>query len=86
MLDYSWNLKRGLNINISNNLIDEIYFEAKNVGALGGKLLGAGGGGFMLFYIHKEHQDKLRGRLKKLLEIPFEFDYEGTKIIYKNNF
>lgn len=84
LLDYTWQLKRGLNNNISNNFIDEIYSEAKSVGALGGKLLGAGGGGFMLFYIRKEYQDKLRGKLKKLLEIPFKFDEDGTKIIYKS--
>ena len=71
--------------NISNNTIDNIYNEAKDVGAYGGKLLGAGGGGFMLFYIKKELQDKLRGRLKNLLEIPFKFDEEGSKIIYKTN-
>ena len=85
LLDYTWSLKRGLNSSISNSFIDDIYTEAKNVGALGGKLLGAGGGGFMLFYIRKEYQDKLRGRLKKLLEIPFKFDDDGTKIIYKVN-
>ena len=65
-------------------MTDEIYYEAKSIGALGGKLLGAGGGGFMLFYIKKENQDKLRGRLKNLLEIPFKFDEEGSKIIYKS--
>ncbi|MBQ2204309.1 MAG: kinase [Lachnospiraceae bacterium] len=85
LLDYTWQLKRGLNNNISNNTIDNIYNEAKDVGAYGGKLLGAGGGGFMLFYIKKELQDKLRGRLKNLLEIPFKFDEEGSKIIYKTN-
>lgn len=85
LLDYTWNLKRGLNSNISNNYIDEIYNVAKSAGAFGGKLLGAGGGGFMLFYIKKENQDRLRGKLKKLLEIPFKFDEEGTKIIYKTN-
>ena len=85
LLDYTWNLKRGLNSSISNNYIDEIYNVAKAAGALGGKLLGAGGGGFMLFYIKKENQDRLRGKLKKLLEIPFKFDEEGTKIIYKTN-
>lgn len=83
LLDYTWELKRGLNANISNNYIDEIYSIAKEVGALGGKLLGAGGGGFMLFYIRKELQDKLRGRLKRLLEIPFKFDEDGSKIIYR---
>ena len=83
LLDYTWKLKRGLNNSISNNTIDEIYTVAKSVGALGGKLLGAGGGGFMLFYIKKENQDKLRGALKNLLEIPFKFDDEGSKIIYR---
>lgn len=86
LLDYTWKLKRGLGSSISNNYIDEIYEAAKSVGALGGKLLGAGGGGFLLFYIRKEFKDKLRGKLKNLLEIPFEFDEVGTEIIYKNNF
>lgn len=83
LLDYTWKIKRGLNNSISNNTIDEIYTVAKSVGALGGKLLGAGGGGFMLFYIKKENQDKLRGALKNLLEIPFKFDDDGSKIIYR---
>ena len=84
LLDFTWKLKRSLNNNISNSFIDEIYNDAISVGALGGKLLGAGGGGFMLFYIRKENQDKLRGKLKNLLEIPFKFDEDGTKIIYKS--
>ena len=83
LLDWTWQLKRGLNKNISNSQVDELYDIAKSCGAYGGKLLGAGGGGFMLFYIKKENQDKLRGKLKNLLEIPFKFDEEGTKIIYK---
>ena len=83
LLDYTWKLKRELNNKISNNYIDEIYDAAMSVGAYGGKLLGAGGGGFMLFYIRKEFQDKLRGRLKNLLEIPFKFDEEGSKVIYR---
>ena len=83
LLDYTWKLKRELNSNITNNYIDEIYDAAIEVGAYGGKLLGAGGGGFMLFYIRKELQDKLRGRLKNLLEIPFKFDEEGSKVIYR---
>lgn len=84
LLDYTWKLKRGLSQGISNDTIDEIYREAIDCGAYGGKLLGAGGGGFMLFYIKREHQDKLRGRLKNLLEIPFKFDEDGSKIIYKS--
>ncbi len=86
LLDYTWNLKKGLNTGISNNYIDDIYNEGMSAGALGGKLLGAGGGGFILFYIRKEYQDKLRGKLKNLLEIPFRFDEFGTEIIYRNNY
>lgn len=86
LLDYTWKLKRGLNKGISNSFIDEMYDAAISVGALGGKLLGAGGGGFMLFYIRRELQDKLRGKLKNLLEIPFSFDEGGTQIIYRNNY
>lgn len=83
MLDYTWKLKRSLNSNISNNLVDDIYETAMESGAYGGKLLGAGGGGFMLFYIKRENQDRLRGKLKNLLEIPFNFDEDGTKIIHR---
>jgi len=81
-LDENWNLKKSLSNKISNANIDDIYSIAKKNGALGGKLLGAGGGGFLLFYCRKENQNKLRKALKGLREINYKFDRIGTKIIY----
>ncbi len=80
-LDFNWNLKRTLSKKISNAVFDDIYNLAKNNGAIGGKILGAGGGGFFLFYCPQEKQTKLRDAMKKLKEIPFSFDQKGTKII-----
>ena len=81
-LDENWILKRSLSDRISNEVIDEIYSTAKKNGALGGKILGAGGGGFLLFYCRKENQNKLRKALKGLREVDYKFDKVGTKIIY----
>tara|TARA_A100001011_G_scaffold398413_2_gene502774 strand:+ start:3097 stop:4074 length:978 start_codon:yes stop_codon:yes gene_type:complete len=80
-LDLNWNLKRTLSKNISNSVFDDIYNLAKNNGAIGGKILGAGGGGFFLFYCPREKQNMLRNALKKLKEIPFAFEQKGSKII-----
>jgi D-glycero-alpha-D-manno-heptose-7-phosphate kinase len=82
ILDQNWQLKKRLSEKISGSKIDEIYEKAKNNGALGGKLLGAGGGGFLLFYCELEHQEKLRGALSQLKEIKFNFESSGSKIIY----
>ena len=82
LLDYTWRLKRGITNKISTDSIDEIYKRAKESGATGGKLLGAGGGGFLLFYVEKEHQECVRKALKDLLYVPFQFENEGTKIIH----
>ena len=81
-LDENWKLKRSLSNKISNTDIDNIYSLAINNGALGGKLLGAGGGGFFLFYCNKEKQDVLRGVLSSLKEFKFKFESYGTKLIY----
>ncbi len=81
-LDENWILKRSLSDRISNKIIDEIYSTAKKNGALGGKILGAGGGGFLLFYCRKENQNKLRKALKGLREVDYKFDKVGTRIIY----
>ena len=87
LLNDSWLIKRSLAFNISNPFIDEIYKEGISVGALGGKLLGAGSGGFMIFFIKPKLQNKIKGRLNKLLYIPFKFEDEGTKVIFHiNNF
>lgn len=82
LLDHTWMLKRGISSGISTNSIDEIYQKALNAGALGGKLLGAGGGGFLLFYVEQEKQDRVRSALNNLLYVPFEFENEGTHVIY----
>jgi len=81
-LDENWNLKKSLSNKISNTNIDDIYSMAKKNGAVGGKLLGAGGGGFLLFYCRKDNQNTLREALKGLREINFKFDRIGTKVIY----
>ncbi|MBQ8014008.1 MAG: GHMP kinase [Treponema sp.] len=81
LLDYTWQLKRGISSGISSDSIDEQYNAAMKAGALGGKLLGAGGGGFLLFYVPKEKQDAVRAALKNQLHVPFQFENEGTKIV-----
>ena len=81
ILDENWKLKRSLSNKISNCDLDDLYTLAKNNGALGGKILGAGGGGFFLFYCEPEKKENLRLALKKLREIKFMFDSSGTKTI-----
>ena len=80
ILDENWQLKKGLSNKVSSSQIDAFYQLAKENGALGGKLLGAGGGGFFLVYCRKEHQEKLRQALP-LREMPFSLDPLGTRII-----
>ena len=82
LLDYTWKLKRGITDIISNDYIDSLYNKAIQAGALGGKLLGAGGGGFILFYVEKEKQESVKKALNNLLYIPFKFENEGSKVLY----
>lgn len=82
LLDYTWKLKRGISSGVSTSAIDEQYEKAIKAGALGGKLLGAGGGGFLLFYVPKEKQPSVRKALEEQLHVPFAFENEGTKIIF----
>lgn len=82
LLDYTWKLKRGISDGISTDSIDEQYAKAMNAGALGGKLLGAGGGGFLLFYVPLEKQADVKNALKDQMYVPFKFENDGTKIIY----
>ena len=84
LLHESWLEKRGLSSSITNHKIDEIYNKAINKGALGGKLLGAGGGGFMLFYIPYFKQKEFINYFKKFITVPFKFTDEGSKIMFKN--
>lgn len=82
LLDYTWKLKRGISGGISTNAIDILYDKALKAGAIGGKLLGAGGGGFLLFYVEKDKQKKVVEELKKLLYVPFRFEDSGTSVIH----
>lgn len=82
LLDYTWKLKRGITNKISNNSIDGLYAKALNAGAIGGKLLGAGGGGFLLFYVEPDKRKILKEAMKDLLYVPFEFENDGTRVIY----
>lgn len=82
LLDHTWKLKRGITGKISNDAIDLLYGQALRAGALGGKLLGAGGGGFLLFYVEKDRQAAVREALKDLLYVPFEFENMGTRVLY----
>ena len=82
ILNENWLLRQQLASSISNQTINKYYEKAINNGALGGKLLGAGGGGFLLFYCEKDKQEQLRKSLSDLVELPFEFDNSGTKVIY----
>ncbi len=81
LLHEGWQLKRSLTQKITNANIDEIYEAGLSAGALGGKLLGAGGGGFMLFYVPPERQAAVRERLKKLLCVPFNFAKKGSQVV-----
>ena len=82
MLDYAWKLKRGVSGKISSDYIDELYQRGISAGAIGGKLLGAGGGGFMLFFAPKERHTTIREAFKGYVEVPIKFENEGTKIVH----
>lgn len=85
MLHESWMLKRELSDAVTSPQIDSIYQAAREAGALGGKLLGAGGGGFMLFYVEPEKQQNVRARLSDLIEVDIDIDYDGCKIVFCEN-
>ena len=82
LLDTQWKIKKSLTSKITNPIIDEIYETGISAGAVGGKLLGAGGGGFMLFYAPPEKHESIRDKLKDKLFVPFRFDNTGSKIVY----
>ncbi len=84
LLDKSWKLKKQTGKAITTDTIDMFYEKGINAGALGGKLLGAGGGGFLLFYVQPEKQKAVRRAMKDLMHIPFEFDNSGAEIIFYN--
>ena len=82
ILHENWLLKKSLASGISNNTINQAYDAALDAGALGGKLLGAGGGGFLLFYCPQPAQGKVVEALKALRKFDFKFEYEGSKLIH----
>ena len=82
LLDEGWQLKRSLSPNISNPHIDELYALAKVAGAIGGKLTGAGGGGFLLFFVPPEKQTAVKDALNGLIHVPFRFDNAGSRMIH----
>lgn len=82
LLDYTWKLKRKTGSMVSTDEIDILYEKGIAAGALGGKLLGAGGGGFLLFYVPKENQEAVRNALSSQMCIPFRFENSGTRIIH----
>lgn len=82
LLHETWMLKRQLSHKISPSFIDDIYTKARLSGAIGGKLLGAGGGGFMLFFVRPEDKPKVCDALSHLLLVPFDFEFSGSQIIF----
>lgn len=84
LLHESWQVKKGLSKRISNPGIDNLYEKALKNGVVGGKLLGAGGGGFMLLFVKPEDRQKVSRSLKDYLEVKFSFENEGSQIIYYN--
>ena len=82
LLDYTWRLKRGISGGISTDSIDGLYAKGMKAGALGGKLLGAGGGGFLLFYVEEDKQGAVHKAMEELLYVPFKFENSGTRVIH----
>ena len=82
LLDVTWRLKRQTGGAITTNNIDGLYEKGRKAGALGGKLLGAGGGGFLVFYVQPDKKDAVMDAMKELLYIPFKFENGGTRVIH----
>lgn len=82
LLHEAWQAKRSLSARVSNTQVDEMYQAALSAGALGGKITGAGGGGFMLLFVPPERQKKVREALKTQIHVPFRIDNTGSQIIY----
>ena len=85
LLHEAWQAKRSLSEEVSNSNVDEIYNMARLAGAIGGKLTGAGGGGFMLLFVPPDKQMKVREKLNGLIYVPFKFESSGSQIVFFNN-
>lgn len=81
LLDQNWQFKRNLSNQVSTPEIDLIYENAQRAGAIGGKLLGAGGGGFLLLFAKPENHHSIRGKLNRLVHVPFNFDNSGSRVV-----
>jgi D-glycero-alpha-D-manno-heptose-7-phosphate kinase len=82
LLHKTWQAKRGLSSEVSNSHVEELYDQAISAGAIGGKLTGAGGGGFLLFFVPISKQKQVREKLNKLIYVPFKFEFSGSQIIF----
>lgn len=82
LLHEAWQTKRSLSNKVSNPHVDELYEVARSGGAIGGKLTGAGGGGFLLLFVPPDRQAEVREKLNKLLYVPFKFEFSGSQIIF----
>ncbi len=82
LLNTAWERKRSLSDQVSNSQIDNLYSRAISAGAIGGKLLGAGGGGFMLLFVEPQNQEGVRHALSELIHVPFRFESSGSQVIY----
>lgn len=81
LLHQGWQYKKSLSDKVSTTEIDQMYEAAREAGAIGGKLLGAGGGGFMLFFVRPEDQPRVRKRLSNLIHVPFRFENSGSRVV-----
>jgi D-glycero-alpha-D-manno-heptose-7-phosphate kinase len=82
LLNEAWQAKRSLSATVSNSDVDDFYTRAREAGAVGGKLTGAGGGGFLLLFVPPEKQNDVKTELSELIHVPFRFDSAGSQIIY----
>jgi D-glycero-alpha-D-manno-heptose-7-phosphate kinase len=82
LLHDAWQLKRGLSSRITNGIIDDAYARARKAGAVGGKLLGAGGGGFLLLFVEPERRADVTEALPELRQVEFSIDHEGSRILF----
>ena len=85
LLHEAWDAKRSLSSAVSNKDVDTIHAEAISAGAIGGKITGAGGGGFLLLFVPPERQGAVKAALNKFLHVPFRFEYAGSQIIFADN-
>jgi len=82
LLHEAWQAKRSLGKQVSNSQVDQLYDDARSAGAIGGKLIGAGGGGFMMLFVPPEHQAAVKQKLGGLISVPFKFEFSGSQIIF----